>query len=287
MRTDDEDYDISDEFLRELTEKYSDINHPLFMEELPNDISSNSDLEALHKLLSEGETRDSIAKKKLETGMLVRVEGITKLQSQAIQMELQLKAKITYYRGAIASYKLSLYKQALLFCNECAKAITLDPEIKVFESEKKDNYKLLCIIDDKFGSFYKKILSKYNEFEMDKNRVKQNEKREMEQKLLAEKEAKEFLKSKGFTLKVNLSDYIQDFDYTSSVSDHLDVMFGEGEQFSSKNSLCFYQVSPDEVMKFDLDSPLEKVALKSGCFFKVAVVHIVTDEDALTGFTKI
>lgn len=36
MRIDDEDYDISDEFLRELTEKYSDINHPLFMDELPS-----------------------------------------------------------------------------------------------------------------------------------------------------------------------------------------------------------------------------------------------------------
>lgn len=40
-------------------------------------------------------------------------------------------------------------------------------------------------------------------------------------------------------------------------------------------------------MKFDLHAPLEEVALKSGFIFKVPVVHIVTDEDALTEFTKI
>lgn len=33
---DDDDYDISDEFLKQLTDKYADIEHPLFMDELPS-----------------------------------------------------------------------------------------------------------------------------------------------------------------------------------------------------------------------------------------------------------
>lgn len=53
----------------------------------------------------------------------------------------------------------------------------------MFESEKNDNYKLLCIIDDKFGSFYKKILAKYDEFEKEKNRIRQNQEKEKEKVL--------------------------------------------------------------------------------------------------------
>lgn len=82
---------------------------------------------------------------------------------------------VRYYRGSTASFNLSLYKQALLFCTECAKVIKTDPNVKVFQSEKEDNYKLLSLVDDNFAEFYKKVLNKYTEFELEKRAQSQRE----------------------------------------------------------------------------------------------------------------
>lgn len=41
---------------------------------------------------------------------------------------------------------------------------------------------------------------------------------------------------------MDLSDYIVDFDYSTSIADHLEVMFADGGNFTPDNSLCYYQV---------------------------------------------
>lgn len=355
---DDEEYDISEEFLAELTRKYADIEHPLFMDELPSDISANPDLEALHKLLSDGETRDSIAQKYKEVGNGYVAEGRhyyeaaissytdgiaagskdavlnSQLYSNRALVHLRLGENVTcvndcrhsikfdkfnyksYYRGALASFNLSLYKQALLFCTECAKAIRSDPGVKVFESEKGDNFKLLSLVDDGFAEFYRKALKRYTEYELEKRRSADQQRRLEESEMAREAEVCSKLKLRGLELRENLfeipesqtvvfyllndtlhtsclfvydemelSDYIQDYDHSTSVLSHLRVMFGEQGRFSGKNAHPFYQVSQDEVLGFSLTEPLQSVVSRSRRVFKVSVVHIVVNKQALAGFT--
>ncbi|BAM41853.1 uncharacterized protein TOT_040000233 [Theileria orientalis strain Shintoku] len=387
---DDDEYNISEEFLKELTEKYADIEHPLFMDELPSDMSANPDLEALHKLLAEGETRDSIAQKYKEVGngyvadgkrfyeaaISSYTDGIAAesrddvLNSQlysnralvylrlgmisAIHFHLGEYVKCvndcrhsikfdkfnykSYYRGSMASFNLSLYKQALLFCTECVKAIKSDPNMNVSGGENEDCYKLLSLVDVNFSAFYKKVLNKYTEFELEKRKRDQAEHEEKQMKASKESELTEYLKSKGLTLsedlfkipesqtvvfslkdgtlhtsclfvyvydccysdtsfqfvhfylsydQMELSDYILDFDYATCIADHLEVMFANKALFNPSNSLCFYQVSEYDVMKFDVNEPFESVVFKSHLVFKVPVVHIVTSTDSLRQYTVI
>ncbi|UKK02875.2 hypothetical protein MACK_002973 [Theileria orientalis] len=376
----DDEYDISEEFLKELTQKYADIEHPLFMDELPNDMSANPDLEALHKLLAEGETRDSIAQKYKEVGngyvadgkrfyeaaISSYTDGIaaeskddvlnSQLYSNRALVYLRLGEYVkcvndcrhsikfdkfnykSYYRGSMASFNLSLYKQALLFCTECAKAIKSDPNMDVSGTENEDYYNLLALVDVNFSEFYKKVLNKYTEFELEKRKLDKIEHEEKQMKIAHENELADYLKSKGlkllenvfnipesqtvnFSLKdgtlhtsclfvyvfyycfldtlvqsinycfsydqIELSDYILDFDYTTSIADHLEVMFSDNGQFTPSNSLCFYQVSEYDVMKFDVTDPFESVVFKSQVVFKVPVVHIVTSIDSIRQYTVI
>ncbi|UKJ89885.2 hypothetical protein MACJ_003139 [Theileria orientalis] len=377
---DDDEYDISEEFLKELTEKYADIDHPLFMDELPGDMSANPDLEALHKLLAEGETRDSIAQKYKEVGNEYVAEGKrfyeaaissytdgiaaeskdpvvnSQLYSNRALVYLRLGEYVkcvndcrhsikfdkfnykSYYRGSMASFNLSLYKQALLFCTECAKAIKSDPKMNVSGSEIEDYYKVLSLVDVKFSDFYKKVLNKYTEFELEKRKRDKAEHEEKQMKTAKENELAEYLKCKGLKLSENLfnipesqtvlfslkdgtlhtsclfvyvfdfcfrhvlvrlidyyssydqmelSDYILDFDYTTCIADHLEVMFGDNGHFTPSNSLCYYQVSEFDVVKFDVNEPFESVVFKSHLVFKVPVVHIVTSTDSIRQYTVI
>uniref|UniRef100_A0A0G4FNK9 Cns1/TTC4 wheel domain-containing protein n=1 Tax=Chromera velia CCMP2878 TaxID=1169474 RepID=A0A0G4FNK9_9ALVE len=56
------DFDLTEEQLAKLNEKYGDKEHPLFMDELPTNLEDYPELEALQQLIyAEGETPDSIA----------------------------------------------------------------------------------------------------------------------------------------------------------------------------------------------------------------------------------
>lgn len=65
---DDDNWEASPEYLQFLEAKYRDIECPLFLDELPRDVSSNPQLEALQALAYEGETPLSVVRRCREKG---------------------------------------------------------------------------------------------------------------------------------------------------------------------------------------------------------------------------
>ncbi|SBS83372.1 conserved Plasmodium protein, unknown function [Plasmodium ovale] len=64
----EEDFHIDEAYLKSLSEKYKDVDHPLFMDELPKDIGENEDLVALYNLMISDENELSLAKNYKEVG---------------------------------------------------------------------------------------------------------------------------------------------------------------------------------------------------------------------------
>lgn len=65
---DDDNWEASPEYLQFLEAKYRDVECPLFLDELPHDVSSNPQLEALQALAFEGETPLSVVRRCREKG---------------------------------------------------------------------------------------------------------------------------------------------------------------------------------------------------------------------------
>ncbi|CRG99965.1 conserved Plasmodium protein, unknown function [Plasmodium relictum] len=82
----DDDFNIDEDYIKKLSEKYKDVDHPLFMSELPKNIEENEDLEALYNLMISDENPLSLAKNYKEVGNDYFRDGVK------------------YYEDAIISY---------------------------------------------------------------------------------------------------------------------------------------------------------------------------------------
>ncbi|AFZ81533.1 hypothetical protein BEWA_009470 [Theileria equi strain WA] len=362
---DDDDYEISQEYLEKLSREYADIEHPLFMDEIPNDISSNSDLEALYELLAQGETRDSIAIRYKEVGndyvkdgkrfyeaaissytngigaeskdnslnsvlysnrafVYLRIGEYVKCVNDCRNsIKLDKSNTKAYYRGAMASFHLSLYKQALLFCCECAKVLMEKSESdfdKATLLDGKNVHQILMKTDENFGNLHNDIIKRIREVEEEKRLLQEKEENEKrETGLTNNKNLASIIKAKGIKLlrniynipqsqtthfyekngsihtsslfiydEMNITDFIQDFDHFSSIGDHLDVMFKDNQypiSFSADNAHAYYQISENELYHFNINEPFENVILKTKILFKVVAIHIVQNETALMQYT--
>ncbi|KAK1444435.1 tetratricopeptide repeat protein 4 like protein [Babesia gibsoni] len=314
----EDDYHIDADFLRKFTDQYGDVEHPLFMEEIPRDSSGNEDLEALQQLLAEGETRDSIAEKYKQVGNGYVQQGEyyyeAAISSYTNGIEAQSKDKRlnsllylnrafvhlkrkdyvkcvddcrkcialdptnlkAYYRGAVASYELALYKRALRFC------LDYYDQIKQSNGDiSQDVLDTLTAASPDCANIYKRVLSKLKEQEEQLRVFMQKERETKAKEMKDAKDAVELLTNNGIKLKNNLyevpesqnvvfyheggllhtscliiydeyniTDYIENLDYSTTIGDHLDVMFPDSTDpkgFYRKNSRCLY-----EVVKHDL-----------------------------------
>lgn len=57
----EEDFHMDEQYIRQLSEKYKNVEHPLFMSELPPNIEDNKDLQALYSLMVSDESPISLA----------------------------------------------------------------------------------------------------------------------------------------------------------------------------------------------------------------------------------
>ncbi|CDU18173.1 tetratricopeptide repeat protein, putative [Plasmodium yoelii] len=64
----EEDFNIDENYIKQLSEKYKNVEHPLFMDELPTNIEENEDLLALYNLIITDENELSLAKNYKEVG---------------------------------------------------------------------------------------------------------------------------------------------------------------------------------------------------------------------------
>ncbi|GIX61520.1 dnaJ domain containing protein, putative [Babesia caballi] len=312
-KMEDDDYDIDPEFLRQFTDKYGDVDHPLFMEEIPHDSESNEDLAALQKLLAEGETRDSIAEKYREVGNGYVQQGAfyyeaaissytngieAQAKNEKLNAQLYLNRALVhlklknyvkcvddcrksiekdptnvkaYYRGAVASCALELYKKALSFC------VAYYDRVKGGnESHDKDLMATLEAGSPDLLNVYKRALDSLRERDQQLKSMKKSEAKARLQEMRETRDALEMLKNNGIKVCKDLyeipemqnvvfyhengclhtsclliydehgvTDYIENFDYSTTVGDHLDVMFRdvEGDKaFTRHNSKCYYEV---------------------------------------------
>ncbi|GAW80867.1 hypothetical protein, conserved [Plasmodium gonderi] len=64
----EDDFNIDENYIKGLSEKYQNIDHPLFMDELPKNIEENEDLLALYNLMIDDENELSLAKNFKQVG---------------------------------------------------------------------------------------------------------------------------------------------------------------------------------------------------------------------------
>ncbi|SCN60135.1 conserved Plasmodium protein, unknown function [Plasmodium chabaudi chabaudi] len=64
----EEDFNVDENYIKQLSEKYKNVEHPLFMDELPTNIEENEDLLALYNLIISDENELSLAKNYKEVG---------------------------------------------------------------------------------------------------------------------------------------------------------------------------------------------------------------------------
>ncbi|GFE53393.1 tetratricopeptide repeat-containing protein, putative [Babesia ovis] len=342
---DDDDYIIDPEFLRQFTEQYGDVDHPLFMEEIPHDIAGNEDLEALQQLLAEGETRESIAEKYKEVGneyvqqgayfYEAAISSYTKgIEAQAKDEKLNahlylnralvhLKKKDfvkciddcrqsiarddknvkAYYRAAMASFELELYKKALSFC------IAYYDSVKAETQNDDDLPTILAAGSPDLLNIYKRCVDKLRERDELLANIKRREKREKMEELDNIRSVLRLLSSCGIKLHKDIyeipkmqrvvfyhengclhtsclfiydehgiSDYIENFDYSTTVGDQLDVMFpntNDPKSFTRHNSKCIYETSKGEFYEFGTNETLATVIYKTKVAYRVAPVHVV------------
>ncbi|CXI45901.1 conserved Plasmodium protein, unknown function [Plasmodium berghei] len=72
----EEDFNIDENYIKQLSEKYKNVEHPLFMDELPTNIEENEDLLALYNLIITDENELSLAKNYKEVGNDYFKDGI-------------------------------------------------------------------------------------------------------------------------------------------------------------------------------------------------------------------
>ncbi|EDO08342.2 TPR repeat family protein [Babesia bovis T2Bo] len=341
---DDDDYVIDPEFLKKFTEQYGDIDHPLFMDEIPHDTEGNEDLQALQQLLAEGETRESIAEKYKEVGNEYVQQGqyfydaaissYTKgieAQSKNTKLNAQLylnRALVylkkgervkciddcrqsiakdpsnvkAYFRAAAASFELELYKKTLSYC------------LAYYEYIKAQNDTAELMATLEAGSpellkLYKRSVDKLRERDELIANIKKRERKEQRQELESKRSALQLLNSCGIKLYKDLyeipqmqkvvfyqdngclhtsclfiydergiSDYIEDFDYSTTVGDQLEVMFPNPEdkqRFTRDNAKCIYEIAKGEYYEFSTTETMATVIYKTKVAHQIAPVHIV------------
>ncbi|CAA9988115.1 conserved Plasmodium protein, unknown function [Plasmodium knowlesi strain H] len=64
----EDDFHVDEEYIKQLSEKYKNAEHPLFMDELPANIEENEDLHALYNLMIDDEDELSLAKNFKQVG---------------------------------------------------------------------------------------------------------------------------------------------------------------------------------------------------------------------------
>ncbi|CAI7720379.1 hypothetical protein PVIIG_04333 [Plasmodium vivax India VII] len=64
----EDDFHVDEDYIRQLSEKYKNAEHPLFMDELPANIEENEDLHALYNLMIDDEDELSLAKNFKQVG---------------------------------------------------------------------------------------------------------------------------------------------------------------------------------------------------------------------------
>ncbi|ORM40091.1 Tetratricopeptide repeat protein 4 -like protein [Babesia sp. Xinjiang] len=334
------------DFLRKFTKQYSDVDHPLFMEELPHDPSGNEDLEALHQLLAEGETRESIAEKYKEVGngyvqqgpyfyeaaISSYTKGIdaecnnTKLNAQLylnralVHLKLRNFVKCiddcnqsikrdasnvkAYYRAAVASCELELYRKALSFC------LAYYDHVK--SEDPGTDRDLLSVLEcgsADFVNVYKRCVDKLRARDKKLCEIKKQAKKAKLEELNVLKGVLQLLKSNGIKFRKDfyeipktqrvvfyhdngclhtsclfiydergVTDYIEDFDYSTTVGDQLDVMFPDSSDpsaFTRHNSKCIYEVGNGEFFEFGTQVTLATVIYQTKVAYRVAPIHVV------------
>eukprot|EP00923_Selenidium_pygospionis_P035769 GHVN01062572.1.p1 GENE.GHVN01062572.1~~GHVN01062572.1.p1 ORF type:complete len:488 (+),score=130.21 GHVN01062572.1:73-1536(+) len=135
---DDDDWEVNPEALRKLTEQYGHQQHPLFLDELPADLSSDPSLAALHSIMMEdNETTESLTesfkqqgndcfKEAVELNYKSRYQDAANLYTQGIQLACSDKQlmSVLYSNRANVMIKLALFPQAI---DDCREAIRLNP----------------------------------------------------------------------------------------------------------------------------------------------------------------
>ncbi|GAB66372.1 hypothetical protein PCYB_091580, partial [Plasmodium cynomolgi strain B] len=72
----EDDFHVDEDYIKQLSEKYKNAEHPLFMDELPANIEENEDLHALYNLMIDDEDELSLAKNFKQVGNDYYKDGI-------------------------------------------------------------------------------------------------------------------------------------------------------------------------------------------------------------------
>ncbi|CDR96777.1 hypothetical protein, conserved [Babesia bigemina] len=209
-----------------------------------------------------------------------------------------------YYRGAAAAYELELYKKALAFC------IAYHDHVKEHgETGADDLPATLEAGSPDLLNVYKRTIDRLRERDEQIAAIKKREDKSKEEELTATRGVLKLLTANGIKLQPNLyeipqsqnvvfyqdngclhtsclliydelgvTDYIENFDYSTTVGDHLDVMFQDqhGEKaFKRHNSKCFYETARGDYHEFGTHETLATIIYVTKVAYRVAPVHVV------------
>ncbi|SBS85204.1 conserved Plasmodium protein, unknown function [Plasmodium malariae] len=102
----EDDFNIDADYIRRLSVKYKDVDHPLFMSELPKNIEENEDLVALYNLMLCDENDLSLARNYKEVGNDYYKDGVKYYEDAIISYSKGIKVLNNYLVSATSS-KLS------------------------------------------------------------------------------------------------------------------------------------------------------------------------------------
>lgn len=209
-----------------------------------------------------------------------------------------------YYRAAVASYELGLYKKVISFCMDF-----YDQKKREEKEHNKDLLDTLAAASADFANVYKRTMDMLRKRDEILRDMKQTENAAKMELLKETKDVIEMLNNNGITLskslyeipaihnivcyhengclhtsclliydEYNITDYIENFDYSTTIGDHLDVMFQDAndeKSFTRHNCRCLYEISKGEFFEFGTHETMATVIFKTKIAYKVAPVHIV------------
>ncbi|CRG96147.1 conserved Plasmodium protein, unknown function [Plasmodium gallinaceum] len=147
----EEDFNIDEDYIKKLSEKYKNVDHPLFMSELPKNIEENEDLEALYNLMISDENPISLAKNYKEVGNDYFKDGVKYYEDAIISYNKGIDI-LNSYINSINNDKLKKQNNLNHVTN---KKYNNDEQIKLINENNCNNG---CILDKDSNTMNEKKL---------------------------------------------------------------------------------------------------------------------------------
>ncbi|KAK2194981.1 Tetratricopeptide-like helical domain superfamily [Babesia duncani] len=295
-----------------MAEEYANTEHPLFMQQVPSDLSSCPDLEALQQIVLEGEDNESLALNYKKIGNDYVKEG-ARFYMAAISSYtngIAAKSKDPVLNSTLYANRALVYLnkgfnprvEAVSFCHEYAK--TKYPNVQ--------DWHQMLLENPTYSSLYNRILEKIKAAQVAKKRLQAskvpnvvpNVRDELERigisllkplyQIPQQQDPVLYFKEGAFHAsclfifdEYQRSDFIKDFNYECSIFDYLEAMFPEernADGFEIQNAKAHLEIETEKLVILELNEPLINVARRLGIAFEIASIHLVRSTTDISAF---